>query len=193
MRNFISCFLIANCANLFLNISEADNKESVSYDGYKHQELNASNESIMGYLYYRLPVQGYYTKYHENLLSMFEKVQESSSERNICPFEWKENIQENRLPRILLTVVCKNMIYEKGEKSYNCQPVSYIMPVLIIQSCHYGLPVYKQHWENITVSCIPKFSATTGSKVVISSFYTNSSGYIVERESQTTSSIEDPI
>lgn len=184
MRNFISCFIIGNCANL-LCISVAD-------DDYKHKELNASNNSMIGYLYYRLPVQGY-TKYHENVSSMFEEVQKSRQEGNICPFEWKVNIQENRFPRILLTVVCKNsVIYEKTEKSHNCQPVFYILPVLTIQSYHFGLPVYKQNWENITISCIPKFSASSKSKVVMSSFITNFRGVLVERESQTAASVEDP-
>lgn len=196
MKIIVFYFFFVNLFNL-VAASVIKKQNSMPYECLGPQPMDALNTSDVEYLFYEHSVHGHYSEYQNMLHSMFKEVKNANSERKMCPFEWKENVQENRFPKILLTAVCQNKIIhksDKDEKDYKCEPVTYILPVLRVQAFHYGLRVYKQCWENITISCIPKrmnnfkFLAPPG--FVVSTLTTDHS--IINSTNQSSSSINFP-
>ena len=162
---------------------------SVLDDCFRNQVPNSTNISDVEYYYYRPSLHGH----HEMLRSMSEEIKNFNSEKALCPFQWNENIREDRFPEVLLTAACQNNVsYEntKDMASFTCEPVVYILPVLTIHVCDDGLAVYKQDWENITIACVPKFLPS--SNVVRSSFFTSFQGPVERRESQSVAPVEGP-
>lgn len=98
-------------------------------------------------LYYVRPYHCDQHKEHERskLLSEFNPPS-SKSEMNECTPKWVENVQENRIPRMLMTAEC----------DITCDSVSYALSVLKIDDCELGYSVYRQEIQTISVACIPK-------------------------------------
>lgn len=99
-------------------------------------------------LYYVRPYHCEHHKEHERakLFSQYN-APGSKSERNFCISKWIENVQENRIPRILMTAECQSA----------CESVSYALSVLKIEGCQLGYSVYRSEIQTISVACVPKY------------------------------------
>lgn len=99
-------------------------------------------------LYYVRPYHCEHHKEHERakLLSQYSALS-SKSAINFCISKWIENVQENRIPRVLMTAECKSA----------CESVSYALSVLKIEGCQLGYSVYRSEIQTISVACVPKY------------------------------------
>lgn len=99
-------------------------------------------------LYYVRPYHYEHHKEHERakLLSQYNALR-SKSEPNLCISKWIENVQENRIPRVLMTAECESA----------CKSVSYALSVLKIEGCQLGYSIYRSEIQVISVTCIPKY------------------------------------
>lgn len=70
----------------------------------------------------------------------------SRSEMNMCAPNWTENVQEDRIPRVLMTAECES----------TCESVSYTLSVLKLNVCVRGYSAYRQEIQTISVACVPK-------------------------------------
>lgn len=140
---------------------ESNNQKLVSHHCNRSQLPSSPDSGETDSLYYTLPLHSKHFQDSEEmrLLSMFSEVHGVNSARSICPFEWEANVSENRIPRVVMTARCRNdVVYANGpdERQVMCVPVTYVLPVLKLDNCHYGFSVYRQTWESINVSCVPK-------------------------------------
>lgn len=99
-------------------------------------------------LYYIRPYHCEHHKEHERakLLSQYN-ASSSKSEPKVCISKWIENVQENRIPRTLMTAECESA----------CESVSYALSVLKIEYCELGYSVYRPEIQTISVACVPKY------------------------------------
>lgn len=117
-------------------------------------------------LYYVRPYHCDHHKEHEKskLISQFN-APSSRSEKNVCTPKWVENVQENRIPRILMTAECDT----------TCDSVSYALSVLKIDDCELGYSVFRQEIQTISVACVPKSHQSESSDAVPNFSQTESS------------------
>lgn len=70
----------------------------------------------------------------------------SRSAMNQCTANWTGNVQEDRIPRVLMTADCES----------TCEIVSYALPVLKLFICDRGYSAYRVEIQTISVACVPR-------------------------------------
>lgn len=113
----------------------------------------------------------------------------SSSAKNQCTANWTENVQEDRIPRVLMTADCES----------TCEIVSYTLPVLKLFACDREYSVYREEIQTITVACVPKHYRSASPKdrytnLVVDSKITNTPTIetLVYRKGVTFEELKDP-
>lgn len=111
------------------------------------------------------------------------------SEKNDCTLKWTENVQENRIPRVLMTADCGS----------TCESISYKLSVLKLFLCDCGYSVYREEIQTISVACVPKHNRSAIPKVnytnlVVKSRITNTPAIetLVYRNGVTFEGVKDP-
>lgn len=76
-----------------------------------------------------------------------------------CPHYYVLDVDENRIPKVILQAKCKCDKCLDMDKSFSehshpgCSPVQYFSRVLRVTGCHNGILKYSEVWEPVAVAC----------------------------------------
>lgn len=71
-----------------------------------------------------------------------------------CPVVWEANVQEDRIPRVIMTAKCPNNKTEMVESGIKCGPVTYAFTVLRKYKCLFGMYIYREDRQYVNTTCL---------------------------------------